>query len=84
VEILRSDVKWHGVLKKKGVKEVQVNQWLGIHLKRPKTTATARNGENLYKIIAVMSGESHDIFSDKWGKPTWTIPITSGESPVLN
>jgi hypothetical protein len=47
--ILTSDVNWQGILKKKGGKQIQVKQWLGIHLKRPKTIATARNGENLYR-----------------------------------
>jgi hypothetical protein len=57
---------------------------VGIHLKRPKTIATARIWGKLVPIIAVMFGECHYIFNDKWGNPTWTIPIASRESPVLN
>jgi len=84
VGILTSDINWQGVLKKKVVKQRQVKQWLGIHLKIPKTIANARIWGKLVPIIAVMSGECHGIFNVKWGKPTWTIPITSGEIPVLN
>ena len=82
--ISTNDVNWQGVLKKKGVKQIHVKQWLGTHLKKPKTIATVRIWGNFVPIIAVMSRKCHDIFNDKWGKPTWTMPITSREIPVLN
>jgi hypothetical protein len=53
-------------------------------LKIPKTIANARVWGKLVPIVAVISGECHDIFYDKWEKPTWTIPITSGEIPGPN
>jgi len=84
VGILTSDANWQGALKKKGVKQRQVKQWLGVHLKIPKTIAIARIWGKLVPIIAVMSGECHDVFNDKWGNATSTIPITSGQVPVLN
>jgi hypothetical protein len=57
VRILTTDVNWQGVLKKKVVKQIQVKQWLGVHLKGPKTIATARIWGKLVPIIAAMSGE---------------------------